>query len=173
MIPMRLCLLFCLRRIAIDKIIVTVLLIIGGVVAAYAVFNGVYPAVERSSEAIASATDVVNDRVKSQIEIIQTGDNGTTLDAWVKNIGSSEIGTIENSDVFFGPEGNYARINFGNETSPLPYWSYQLEGGNTRWKITVTNKITIHLAAPSPAGIYYLKVIIPNGISNEITFSLE
>jgi len=169
----RLCFLFCPRRMTIDKVIVTVILIIGGVMASFAIFNGVYPAVERSSQAISSAADTVNDRIKSQVEIIQVSDTDTTVDAWIKNIGSSDIGTIENSDVFFGPEGDFARIGYGNEGSPLPYWNYQLEGGFSRWTQTATNKITIHLAAAPAPGTYLLKVIIPNGISDEITFSVE
>jgi archaellum component FlaF (FlaF/FlaG flagellin family) len=157
----------------IDKVIVTVMLIIGGVVASFAIFNGVYPAVERSSEAISSAADTVNDRIKSQVEIIQVADSGTAVDAWIKNVGSSEINTIENSDVFFGPETSFSRIPWGNESSPLPYWSYQLEGGNSRWKQTVTTKITIHLVSSPAAGTYMLKVIVPNGIFDEVTFSVE
>jgi len=104
----------------VDKVIVTVMLIIGGIVASFAVFNGIYPAVERSGEAITSASDAMNDRIRSDIEIIQVNDNSTTIDAWVKNVGTSDIDGIENSDIFFGPSGSYSRIPFGNESSPLP-----------------------------------------------------
>jgi flagellar protein FlaG len=149
------------------------MLIIGGVVAAFAIFNGIYPAVQRSSEAISSAADTMNERIKSQIEIIQVGESGTTVDAWVKNVGSSEIATIENTDVFFGPVGNFARIANGDESTPLPYWTYQLEGSNTQWGQTVTNRITIHLASSPLPGTYLLKIIIPNGVYDETTFGVE
>ena len=156
-----------------DKIIVTVMLIIGGIVAAFAVFNGIYPAVQRSGAAITSASDNMNERIKSDIRIIQVNDNGTTVDAWVKNIGASNIITVENSDIFFGQEGDFSRIPYGNATSPLPYWSYQLEGTASQWGPTDTNKIVIHLASsPSPA-TYILKVIIPNGIFDETVFGVD
>jgi len=87
----------------VDKIIVTVMLIIGGIVAAFAVFNGIYPAIERSGSAITSASDSLNERIKSDIRIIQVNDNGTTVDAWVKNVGTSDIVTVENSDIFLVP----------------------------------------------------------------------
>ena len=149
------------------------MLIISGVVTSFAVFNGVYPAVERSSEAISSAADTVNDRLLSRIEIIQVGGSGPTVDAWVKNVGTARIGGIENSDVFFGAEGNIARVPFGNATSPAPYWSYHLEGSSTQWGQTATNRITIHLdAVPSP-GTYLLKIIIPNGVFDETSFGVE
>jgi hypothetical protein len=149
------------------------MLIIGGVVASFAVFNSVYPAVERSSQAVSNAADVVNDRMTSRIEIIQVGDNGTILNAWVKNVGSSKILGIEGSDVFFGPDGNIARVAYGNEESPLPYWSYQLEGDNSQWGQAVTNRIAIHLSDTPASGVYLLKIVIPNGIYDETTFSLE
>ena len=156
-----------------DKIIVTVMLIIGGIVAAFAVFNGIYPAVQRSGAAISSAADSMNDRIKSDIRIIQVNENGTTVDAWVKNIGSSEIVTVENSDIFFGPEGNFQRIPYGTSSSTLPYWSFQLEVTDSQWGPTDTNKIVIHLASsPSPA-TYILKVIIPNGIFDETVFGVD
>ena len=156
-----------------DKVIVTVMLIIGGIVASFAVFNGIYPAVERSGEAITSASDAMNDRIRSDIEIIQVNDNSTTIDAWVKNVGTSDISGIENSDIFFGPSGSYYRIPYGNESSPLPYWAYDIEGADGMWRPSGTNKISIHLdSSPSP-DTYLLKVIIPNGIFDETVFGVD
>jgi hypothetical protein len=149
------------------------MLIIGGIVASFAVFNSVYPAVERSSQAVSNAADVVNDRMTSRIEIIQVGDNGTVLNAWIKNVGSSNILGIEGSDVFFGPDSNIARVAYGSEESPLPYWTYQLEGGKSLWAQAVTNRISIHLSGIPTPGIYLLKIVLPNGIFDETTFSLE
>ena len=156
-----------------DKIIVTVMLIIGGVVASFAIFNGIYPAVQRSGAAIISASDTMNDRIQSDIRIIQVNVNATTADAWVKNVGSSEIDAVSNSDVFFGPEGDFSRIPFGNSTSPLPYWNYQLEGTDSQWRPTDTIDITIHLASLSTPDTYMLKVIIPNGIFDQTTLGVD
>jgi hypothetical protein len=150
-----------------------VLLIIGGVVASFAVFNSVYPAVERSSQAVNSAADAVNDRMTSQIEIIQVADSGNTVDAWVKNVGSSRVAGIENSDVFFGVDGGIARVSFGDNSTALPYWSYRVEGSNSQWSQATTNRITIHLADPPAPGMYLLKVVIPNGVADETAFSVD
>jgi flagellar protein FlaG len=153
-----------------DKVIVTVLLIIGGVVASFAIFNGVYPALQRSSSAINSASDQVSDQLRSQIEIINVSNNGTSVNLWVKNVGTSRIGSVENSDVFLSHEGNISRIAHGVDGEPLPYWSYQLAGDSTSWGPTVTNEITVNLVDPLPPGLYQVKVVIPNGISDETTF---
>ena len=149
------------------------MLIVGSVVAAFAVFNGVYPAVERSTQAVSTAADAVNDRMTSQVEIIQVSAAGSTVDAWVKNVGSGRIDGIDNSDVFFGLDGDVGRVAYGADGAPLPYWSYQLEGGNTQWGQAVTNRITIHLADGPAPGAYELKFVIPNGISDETVFSAE
>jgi hypothetical protein len=154
-----------------DKVIVTVLLIIGGVVATFAIINGVYPALARSSSAINSTTDQLDDQIKSQIEIINVSNDASSVHLWVKNTGTSQIGSLENCDVFLTSVGNISRISYGTQGSTLPYWSYQLKGtSDTVWGLTVTNEITIFLAAPLSPGIYQVKVVIPNGISDEITF---
>lgn len=166
------CCIFYARRTTIDKAIVTVLLIIGGVVASLAIFNGIYPAITRSSSAITSATTKLSDRIESRVEIIQVADNGTAdVDIWVKNVGTSNIDSIDRTDVFFGPEDNFYRVTYGGSTPP--YWNYQLEGNNSEWEPAVTLKITVNLDSALSAGIHLVKVIIPNGISDETTFSVE
>lgn len=147
------------------------MLIIGGVVASLAVFNGLYPAITRSGTAITSATAAVSDRIESRIEIIQVANNDTTVQAWVKNVGSSDIPSIERMDIFFGPTSNFSRLTYGGQTPT--YWDYQLEGSQSDWTQTVTLRITIHLSSPLTTGNYLLKVVIPNGISDQITFGVE
>jgi archaeal flagellar protein FlaG len=154
----------------VDKVIVTVLLIIGGVVASFAILNGVMPALERSSSAISSATNQVGDQIRSQIEIINVSSSGSTVQLWVKNVGTSDIGSVEYSDVFISHDGNINRIAHGSSGTVLPYWTYQLGGNSTVWGRTVTNEISINLAAPLAPGLYQVKVVIPNGISDETTF---
>jgi archaellum component FlaF (FlaF/FlaG flagellin family) len=156
-----------------DKIIVTVLLIIAGLTAAFAVFNSVYPAVQRSSQSMSDAANDISDRITSRIEIIQVGSANTSVDAWVKNVGSSRILGIDHSDIFFGVIGNFSRISYGDDESPLPYWSYQLEGDYTTWEQTATNAITIHLPESLSPGVYLFKMVLPNGNFDETSFSLE
>jgi len=156
-----------------DKVIVTVMLIIAGMTAAFAVFNSVYPAAQRGGQAMTDAADDVSDRITSRIEIIQVGSVNTTVDAWVKNVGSSRILGTANGDIFFGEYGNFSRISYGDGGSSLPYWSYELEGNYSSWEQTATNAITIHLASSLEPGVYLFKMVLPNGIYDETSFSLE
>jgi len=152
-----------------DKVIVTLLLIIAGVVCSVVIMNAVYPAVTGSAGAISDTASKISDRIKSQIAIIEVSDNSTELYVWVKNIGSSRILSIESCDVFFGPEGNFERISHGSAGSPEPYWEYSIENA-AKWGPTATIKVTVH-SDSTLSGTYYFKMVIPNGIYDETIFS--
>ncbi len=157
-----------------DKAITTALLIIAGVICSVILFNSVYPAINRSSSALVSMTDKINDRMKSRISIVHAANtaNRTTEYIWVKNVGSSRIVSIEESDVFFGQEGDFSRIPHVDDAGGgYPRWQYTLEN-NTEWKTGATLKITITYDSDPGTGTYFIKVVIPNGISDEYYFSM-
>ncbi len=154
-----------------DKAIITTLLIVAGVIAAAMLFNAVYPAVVRSSGALVDMKSRVDDRLASDVEVIhacKSPDYADIAVVWVKNIGSSSIMAVERCDVFFGPEGDFARIPFG---SGDPHWEYAVEN-DSRWKPGATLKVTVDLDYALAVGErYYFKVTTPNGISSECFFS--
>lgn len=156
-----------------DKVLVTIFLLVAGIVCSLVVFNAVYPAINRSSAAISTMSANVDDRIKSQIEIIQTAKqaSGSNVYIWVKNVGTSRIVTIDDCDVFFGLVDNFSRITYGE--SGTPRWDYEIEGkpGTTRWGLAETMKITITLSDAPSSGIYFIKIVLPNGISDEHQFS--
>ncbi|MAU02005.1 MAG: hypothetical protein CL608_33130 [Anaerolineaceae bacterium] len=168
-----------------DKTIVTTFLIIISMITAVLLFNAVYPAVIDSSDAMISMAGRADQRLKSQVEIIHaTGEldsDGWWQDSnsdgdfdmliWVKNVGSTRIVPIEGSDVFFGPEGDFVRIPHQSESTGYPYWTAVIENA-ADWSPTATAKIIIHFGAALAPGRYFVKVIIPNGVSDEYTFSL-
>jgi archaeal flagellar protein FlaG len=148
---------------------VTLLLIIGGVVCCMVVINAIFPAIMESTGAIADATGKIDDRIRCKVEIIEMSNSGNDVYVWIKNVGASRIGGINSSDVFFGPEGNFARIPYGETGAAMPYWNYTIESGTT-WQPTATVKLTIHLPS-TPSGSYYFKVVLPNGISDQDIYS--
>jgi archaellum component FlaG (FlaF/FlaG flagellin family) len=153
----------------VDKILVTLMLIIGGVVCCMVVINAVLPAITQSSGAIADASGKIDDRIRSKIEIIEMSDNVNDIYVWIKNIGASRIQAINTSDIFFGLEGNFARIPYSSTETTKPYWNYAIENG-TVWGPTGTVKITIYLES-APSGSYYFKIVLPNGISDQDIYS--
>jgi archaellum component FlaF (FlaF/FlaG flagellin family) len=146
-------------------------LIISGVVSSLAIFNGVYPAISQSSDSIRAATTTVSDRIESRIAIIEVGHNASAVNVWIKNIGTAQIGDVSKIDVFFGPSDNFYRVNCGGVT--LPYWEYSIEGGKSLWTQATTLHITIHPEAAVTSGNYVIKVVLPNGISDETSFGVE
>lgn len=154
-----------------DKIVVTSLLIIAGVVTAVILYNSVYPAITASGDALAQRQRQIGHRLQSQIEIIHAAPWGTSSDVawvWVKNVGSQRITPIESCDVFFGPEGNFSRLSQGAGDGQ---WTYEVENG-TDWDPTITLKITIDYTEALLDGTrYYVKVTTASGISDEYYFS--
>jgi archaellum component FlaG (FlaF/FlaG flagellin family) len=167
-----------------DKTITTVLLIIAGVVCSVFLFNSVYPMISRSSAAMVSMTDKIDDRMKTQINIVHAASTtnppgGRTIFIWVKNIGSSRIVDMANSDIFLGLEGNFVRVQYekNSDGSPasLPNWSFEIEndpGNTTEWKIGETLKMTVTYDVDPGTGTYFVKVIMPNGVEDEYYFSM-
>ena len=157
-----------------DKTITTVLLIIAGIVCSIFLFNSVYPMINRSSAAMVSMTDKINDRMQSQIDIVQVTGTGarTTVYIWVKNVGTARIDAIEQSDIFLGPQGNFVRIPYSaNAGGIYPQWSYVIEN-DTEWKTGATIKITVTYSSDPGEGTYFVKVVIPNGVEVADYFSM-
>ena len=177
-----------------DKVMVTILLTIAGIVCSVFIFNTTYAAVNQGSNSLTSISGKMGERLESQIEIAHvateydpvteawTDTNGDgdehEIFVWVKNVGNSRILGIERSDIFWGKEGDFQRIPYTTEvTGTRPYWEKDIEGSDNdeEWKSSETLKITIRLDSgnlPSPGTTYFVKVSIPNGISDEEYFSL-
>ena len=138
------------------------------------VFNSVYPMVNRSSQAMVSMSDTLNDRMKSRINIVHAANtaNRTEVYLWVKNVGSTRIVNIDESDLFFGQETDFARIPYTDDAGgTYPQWEFDLEN-NAEWSTSATLKITITYSSDPGTGTYFVKMIIPNGIADEFYFSM-
>jgi len=158
----------------VDKAITTALLIIAGVVCMIFVFNSVYPMINRSSQAMTSMAEQVDERMQSRINIVHaaSSENRTLVYIWIKNVGTQRIVAVEQSDLFFGPSDNFSRIsNTANAGGSYPQWTYNLEN-DTEWGTSATIKITVTFASDPGSGTYFVKFIIPNGISDDYYFSM-
>ncbi len=157
-----------------DKTITTALLIIAGIICSIFLFNSVYPMISRSSAAMVSMTEKIDDRMQTQVDIVHAAgtQDRTSVYIWMKNVGSSKIYEIEQSDVFLGPEGEFVRIPHEDTAGgSYPSWDYVIEN-DTEWKTGATIKITVSYDVAPASGTYYVKVVIPNGIAAEYYFSM-
>jgi len=158
----------------VDKAITTALLIVAGVVCMIFVFNSVYPMLNRSSQAMVSMAEQVDERMKSRINIVHAANSADrkTVYLWVKNVGTQRIVSIDESDLFFGQSDNFTRIPYVDDAGgSYPQWSYGIEN-DTQWQTSATANITIIYDADPGSGTYLIKFIIPNGISDEYYFSM-
>jgi len=158
----------------VDKAITTALLIIAGVVCMIFIFNSVYPMINRSSEAMTSMAEQVDERMKSRINIVHAANNSTrtVVYLWIKNVGTQRILAVEESDLFFGQEDDFERVPYLTDAgSDYPRWSFELEN-DTEWRTSATIKVTVTYDSDPGAGTYFAKFIIPNGIYDEFYFSM-
>jgi archaellum component FlaG (FlaF/FlaG flagellin family) len=169
-----------------DKTIVTAFMVIISIVASVTVFNSLYPAIQQSSDAMVNMKSRLDDQLKSQVEVVHAsgelnssgawqdanGDGRFNVFIWTKNIGSSRISGLERVDVFFGPEGDFARIpHQSNSGGTFPYWTATVVN-DTDWNPTATLEITIHFGGTLASGRYFIKIITPNGAEDEYFMGL-
>jgi archaellum component FlaG (FlaF/FlaG flagellin family) len=157
-----------------EKAITTIIITIASIVAITVVVNAMLPTIQRTGSAVVGSASAVDDRLRSEIEIIHaTGQPGTTTAyAWVKNVGIASIPAIERTDVFFGVNGNFARIPYGGPGCAAPCWEYTVENASN-WEPTATVRINLYLTNSIASGVtYYLKVVIANGVTDTKYFSL-
>lgn len=165
-----------------DKAVTTSIFVAVGMILAVMLFNVVYPAAIEGGDAVNAMTDRVVNRMRTQITVIHaTGEldmDGNWHDAngngvfeatfWVKNIGETRITPLETLDVFFGPEGNFARIPHESQVSgTYPRWRATVENG-TDWTPTGTLRLEVQYSAALAEGRYFFKLSLPNGVNDEL-----
>ena len=149
------------------------------------VVNSVYPVVIRSSNSLVRVADKMDQRIESQIKVVyatgeldenqvwQDTDQDSEFDVsfWVKNVGSVRIIGIEATDIFFGTDGDFARIPHINDAgTSYPRWQYATVNGD-KWINATTIRFDIHYQASKPSDEYFVKVIVPTGAFDEHYFS--
>jgi len=171
-----------------DKVLATILLVVASVVCVVLVINAVYPAITSSSGALSSISASMNERIKTQVKIINaTGEldkNGNWQDTnsdgdfdvlvWMKNIGTVPVDDIGRCDVFLsGNDTIWTWIPYVDYAAgSYPRWSYVLGGNSTEWGIATTLMIEIHYSSSLSSGQYNVKIMVPNGVSDEYDFSM-
>lgn len=157
-----------------DKAITTIMITVASVVAMLVVVNAIMPAVTGTSSAITSSGAALDDRIKSDIEVVHaTGEtDGFAAYIWVKNVGASNLAAIDRVDVFFGPENAVQRVRYGGPGCLAPCWEFTIENAD-RWEPTATLLVTLNLdSALAPSTTYYIKVVLPNGVYDARYFAL-
>ena len=155
-----------------DKVLVTTLLTMAAVVAAVMVINTMIPALGSSGSSVLSSSSAASDRIKTNVEIITVSASASTtaVHVWIKNVGSSEVLAINQSDLFYQTETTFDRLAY-NDTPTASTWRYDVEGGGT-WKPHSTVHVIITLASAPASGDYLVRFVTNNGVSDEESYSV-
>jgi hypothetical protein len=156
-----------------ETAITTAMITIACVVSASMLVSAIFPALNRASSSVISSSALLGERIETSIDIIAETNDTSQAYIYVKNIGASSITQIDSSDIFFGKTNDFQRIPYNATLSITPSWNYAIENdeGNGKWDGGETVNIMIATAGITP-GDYYVKMILPNGISTEDTYSL-
>jgi len=158
-----------------DKVLITVLLVVASLLASSIVVNTVLPSVQRAGGDVAAMSARVSDRIRSDVRIVETAavPDGTQVQVWAKNVGAVTIANPDRLDVFFGPVGGFQRIPPCAQTGGEPAcWEAAIEN-DTKWAPYATARITIRTASPLQAGRdYVVTLVLPTGVIASTVFSL-
>lgn len=155
-----------------DKVIVTALLVIGGISTAVVLIITIVPSITMSSQSVVESNREASNRIKTNIEVIAVATNsaGTQIDAWVKNVGVVPIYAVNKSDVFvITPGSRFDAMTYA--ASGDTTWVDNPMGSS--WNRSDTLHITVTLPASNPlsTGDHVLSMSTWNGVSSEKVFS--
>ena len=154
-----------------SETIVTALFLIAAVVAAGVLISALFPAIHRTTSTFGAVSHEADTQIRTDIKIVNTYANATTMKAWVKNIGSSRIGTseLEQADVFVGKVGDFERKSLSELT-------YVVEGSMNPnfWDPGETVSITISYGSSkfSSGDTAYFSLVLPNGVRRSEEFQV-
>lgn len=151
---------------------------IASVICAATFVTSAFPAIARTQDPLIASTNAINDRMETDITIIHEANSssGSIVYIWVKNVGNNRIhpNLIANSDLFFGPDGDFMRLEYNETGSISPSWNYIIENGGDRWGQGETIKVTMNMTANPVISEteYFVKLIMYNGVSDEDYFTV-
>ncbi len=114
-----------------------------------------------------SITSKQKEIMLTDIKIIYvTNINSTSVKAWIKNIGSAPISDLASVDVYFGTINSATIIPYNAGSAPT--WIYT---DTSIWKKAETKEIIINKGSSITSEVHLLKIVTPNGVSDEYIFT--
>ena len=159
-----------------EKIVVTAVLIIGGVAAALVAVFGLGSSASIGSQSVAEAQREDALRTRTRIEVIGVASRpgGTKVDVWIKNVGVAPIYSIDKADIFLIKSGKIeAAFTYNNDGMTSKSWFGDLQEAGSSWNRGETLHVTATLCGGDRlvgTGDYILRVSTPNGKTAEKVF---
>jgi hypothetical protein len=108
----------------------------------------------------------------TRIKILYASNSSSNqFSAWAKNIGSTDISSLDRIDVYFGKVGSARNIPY-NSGSP-PSWVLS-DASIKTWHMMDTLQIDVTNDIPLETNTtYFIRLVTPNGISDDYVFSVS
>lgn len=154
-----------------SETITTAIFLITAVIAAAVLANAIFPIIYTVSDTAGSTAHAADQRIRTDIKIINTFSKDGSADIWLKNIGSARVSAneIAGADIFIGAPGDFERVSHGTD------WTYEiLDGGTGYW----TTGKTVHIRIDSdkiPTGTgetVYFQIVLPGGTVRSTEFTV-
>ena len=153
-----------------STVISTAIIVIAGVLMASIFAIAVISQVGAIDSTFKSLSRNALDKMKTSIDIVYLTVNDTYFVVYVKNTGqrSISINELYSTDIYFGNGTKVKLYTYG--TSGLNIWNYTETISDNTWGTGETLIIRIYNST-SIEGPYYIKIVLPNGVSDEDTFT--
>jgi archaeal flagellar protein FlaG len=108
----------------------------------------------------------------TRIKILYASNSSSNrFSVWAKNIGSTDISSLDRIDIYFGKVGSARNIPYNSGSAP----SWVLSDASIKtWhmmdtlQIDVTNDLLLEANTT-----YFIRLVTPNGISDDYVFSIS
>jgi flagellar protein FlaG len=153
----------------------TAMFLIASIIAAGVLLNAVFPVIYTMTGTFSQSSHEADQRIRTDIKIINTYARSGAGQIWMKNIGTNRIAynEINMSDVFIGVPGDFESVPIMTGSLGGNGWSYQvLEDTNTYWDPGETVHLTVESGKiPTSKGdIVYFQFVSVNGVVRSIEF---
>jgi len=148
------------------EVIATSILVIATVIAVSSISIAILPTVRDLANSYISVSENLNERVKTDVDIIFIKANDTTLTVWLKNTGNTVISKdlIAMSDIFVVSKNSSYHFALSSAT-------YEITNGDgdEYWEKGETLMVQIDVSLPSNE--YLLTFVLYNGVKVNEVFS--
>ena len=153
-----------------SAVVSTAILVIAGVLMASIFAVAIISQAGAIDSAFKLASQNALDKMKTSIDIIYLTVNGSYFVAYVKNVGQKSISASElnMTDVYLGNDTTLKLYVYGRTGTDI--WNYTETVDDGVWEPGETIVMRIYNST-ALEGPYYIKVVLPNGVSDEDTFT--
>jgi len=148
------------------EVIATSILVIATVIAVSSISMAILPTIRDLGNSYISVSENLNERVKTNVDIIFVNANDTTLTVWLKNTGDTVISKdlIAMSDIFIVSKNSSYHFSLSSATYDITNGD-----GDEYWEKGETLMVQIDVSLPSDE--YLLTFVLYNGVKVNEVFS--